>query len=229
VSVQQPSVPAGRSLRRLRWVVWGAALAVGVLAGVLIAVLRSPGRTAATPPAPPPIGADATWAAGARPAPDFRLTDQAGAPVSLARFRGRPVLLTFIDPLCRNLCPIEAKVLERVQAQFPAAQRPAIVAVSVNRWGNARGNLLLDARRWKLTSAWHWAVGPSERLRRAWADYGIGVRDDPKTVAGMTVHNITHTEATYLIDARGDERALFLYPFRAPDVTDTLRGLGATR
>jgi cytochrome oxidase Cu insertion factor (SCO1/SenC/PrrC family) len=224
VSAQQPSVPAGPSFRRLRWLVWGGALAIGVLAGVLIGVRHSPGSS--SPPAPTPAGADATWAAGAKPAPDFLLTDQAGRPVSLARFRGRPVLLTFIDPLCRNLCPTEAKVLERVDAQFPPAQRPAIVAVSVNQWGNARRDLLLDARKWKLTGAWHWAVGPAAKLRRAWGAYAIGVLDSPKTVAGITVHNITHTEATYLIDARGDQRALFLYPFRASDVTPTVRGLG---
>jgi cytochrome oxidase Cu insertion factor (SCO1/SenC/PrrC family) len=226
VSAQQPSVPAGRSTHRLRWLVWVGALAIGVLAGTLIAVLRSPANTKAPPVDPMSSAADATWAAGAKPAPDFRLTDQTGKPISLARFRGRPVLLTFIDPLCRNLCPTEARTLERVQAGFPAAQRPAIVAVSVNQWGNARRDLLLDARKWKLTSDWHWGVGPAAILRHAWADYAIGVRDFPKTVAGVTVHEITHTEATYLIDARGDQRALFLYPFRASVVADTVRRLG---
>ena len=210
----------------MRWLVWVGALAFGVLAGTLIAVLRSPTHTTATPVDPMSSAADATWVAGAKPAPDFRLTDQAGKPISLARFRGRPVLLTFIDPLCRNLCPTEARTLERVEAQFPAAQRPAIVAVSVNRWGDARRDLLLDARKWKLTSDWHWGVGPAPVLRRAWADYAIGVRDFPKTVAGITVHEITHTEATYLIDARGDQRALFLYPFRASVVAETVRRLG---
>jgi cytochrome oxidase Cu insertion factor (SCO1/SenC/PrrC family) len=227
VSVQQPSVPAGGSPRRLRLLVWGSALAIGVLAGVLIVALRSPSHTTSTPRADPmSAGADATWPAGAKPAPDFRLTDQSGKRVSLARFRGRPVLLTFIDPLCRNLCPTEARTLERAQAQFPAGQRPAIVAVSVNQWGNARRDLRLDARKWKLTSDWHWGVGPAATLRRAWADYAIGVQDNPNTVAGITVHDITHTEATYLIDARGDQRALFLYPFRASVVAETVRRLG---
>ena len=219
-------MPAGRSTRRVRWLVWVGALAIGALAGTLVAVLRSSPHTTAPPVDPMSSAADATWTAGAKPAPDFRLTDQTGKPISLARFRGHPVLLTFIDPLCRNLCPTEAKTLERVQAEFPAAQRPAIVAVSVNRWGDARRDLLLDARKWKLTSDWHWGVGPAPVLRRAWADYAIGVRDFPKTVAGITVHNITHTEATYLIDARGDQRALFLYPFSASVVAETVRRLG---
>ena len=222
-------MPAGSSLRRLRWLFWGIALVVGVAAGIVIGVLRAPAKPAAVLTPVPPDGAAATWAAATRPAPDFRLADQAGAPVSLGRFRGRPVILTFIDPLCRNLCPIEAKILERVEAGFPAARRPAIVAVSVNRWGDARANLLVDMRKWKLTQDWHWAVGTPAGLRAVWHAYRIAVSDSPKTVAGITVHQISHTEAAYIVDARGDERALYLYPFTATDVSRTLRQLAGAQ
>jgi hypothetical protein len=46
-----------------------------------------------------------------------------------------------------------------------------------------------------------------------------------KKVAGVTVHRIAHTEAAYVIDAKGYERALFLWPYRAQDVVQALRGL----
>jgi len=46
-----------------------------------------------------------------------------------------------------------------------------------------------------------------------------------KKIAGVTVHRIGHTEAAYVIDANGFERALFLWPYRAQDVVETLRGL----
>jgi hypothetical protein len=39
------------------------------------------------------------------------------------------------------------------------------------------------------------------------------------------VHRIGHTEAAYVIDAKGFERALFLWPYRAEDVVQALRGL----
>jgi len=39
------------------------------------------------------------------------------------------------------------------------------------------------------------------------------------------VHNIVHTEAAYVIDADGYERALFLWPFTAADVKATLTDL----
>jgi cytochrome oxidase Cu insertion factor (SCO1/SenC/PrrC family) len=231
VSVQQSSVPAGKPLRRLRWLLWGVSIAVGVTAGLLFELGHR--SSTATPAVPgtvtPASSAAATWAAGARPAPDFSLSDQRGKPVSLARFRGRPVLLTFIDPLCRNLCPTEAKILAAVEASFPAAKRPAIVAVSVNQWGNARHVLLQDESKWKLPAEWHWAVGRPAALARVWKDYSIGVSDAPKTVTGVTVHEISHTEASYLIDAKGDQRALWLYPFRAADVTRVVRSLASAK
>jgi cytochrome oxidase Cu insertion factor (SCO1/SenC/PrrC family) len=226
VSVQHPSVPAAQSSRRLRWILWGGALLVGIAVGTVIAVLRSsnPAPAAAFSSGPTPPGI--TWAAGKRLAPAFSLLDQNNGPISLKQFRGRPVILTFIDPVCRNLCPLEAQVLDRVVASFPKAERPAIVAVSVNQWANARRNLLLDKTKWSLPSDWHWAVGAPAALARVWKGYEIGVSAATKTIAGITVHRIAHTEASYVLDSRGYERALFVYPFRAQDVENTLRSLG---
>ena len=39
----------------------------------------------------------------------FRLTDQFGRSVSLASFRGRVVVLTFLDPVCTSDCPLIAQ------------------------------------------------------------------------------------------------------------------------
>ena len=227
MSVQQPSVPAGSPLRRLRWLLWGVSIAVGIAAGLLFELdHRAPTATPTVSAAAMSAStAAATWRAGERPAPDFSLTDQSGKPVSLARFRGRPVLLTFIDPLCRNLCPREAKILTSVETRLPASERPAIVAVSVDQWGNARHILLQDEAKWKLPADWHWAVGRPADLAKVWKDYAIGVSDAPKTVVGVTVHQISHTEASYLIDAKGDQRALWLYPFGAADVAHVVRSL----
>src|SRR5205807_2267695 len=83
------------------------------------------------------------------PAPPFKLVDERGVPFSLASLRGRPVIVTFIDPLCRDYCPIEAQRLNTVVGSFPQGSKPAIVAVSVNVYGNARANLLQDERKWK--------------------------------------------------------------------------------
>lgn len=210
---------AGRLLRP-RYLVLVAALVCGILAGVLIARARH--STPAIQAGPAPGEPQFAWAAGERPAPDFALSDQAGAPISLARFKGQPVIVTFIDPLCQSLCPLEAKILERAVTRLPAAQRPQIVSVNVNRWANARKYLLEDGAKWKLHENWHWAVGPAPALAKVWRDYQIGVQDVPQVVAGRTVHDIAHTEAAYVVDRDGNERALFLYPFTAKQVADAV-------
>jgi len=225
VSVQQPPAPLNPgSFSRLHRFVLVGALVVGVGIGAAIALLRSsstsPAVTSSAASGPP-----ITWPVGKKVAPGFTLRSESGSPISLKQFRGRPVILTFIDPLCRNLCPLEAKTLGRVASSFPAARRPAIVAVSVNLWADARKNLLLDKTKWGLPGDWQWAVGAPAALARVWKNYSIGVSVATHTIAGIKVRRITHTEAAYLIDPTGHERALYLYPFLPQDVERTLRSL----
>ncbi len=224
-------VSASPSSNRFPWLkvaLFAAALTVGAGVGIGVAVAnQSGGSTNVTATAPDDPGI--TWPAGARRAPDFTLRDQAGRTISMRSLRGRPVILAFIDPVCRNLCPLEAKVLNDVPAQFPASTRPAIVAVSVNPWGQAPSNLRLDAVRWRLVPAWRWALGRYAPLARVWQQYAIGVRVHTKTLAGVTVHTVDHTEAAYVIDPAGYERALFVFPYRSGDVVSAVRRVLAGR
>lgn len=169
-----------------------------------------------------------SWPAGKRPAPNFRLEDQHGKPVSIAAFHGRPLIVTFIDPLCRNFCPLEAAQLDDLVRRLPAGQRPGIVAVSVNVYGNARANLMQDVAKWRLGPEWRWAIGSPKQLSSVWRRYEIGVQVVTKRIAGTTIHEVGHTEAAYLIDGRGYERALFLWPFAAGDVRAALGRLAAS-
>jgi cytochrome oxidase Cu insertion factor (SCO1/SenC/PrrC family) len=210
-------------LIRLRWILSGVVLLLAVVAAVLFLARRSPAPSStAVPVSDAPA---ATWAAGALRAPDFRLTDQNGTAVSLAALHGRPVIITFIDPLCRDFCPIEAQHLNDVVNTFPQATKPAIVAVSVNVYGNARATLMQDARKWKLVPEWRWAIGHPAQLSRVWDAYHVQVLAMTKKLAGVTVHTIGHTEAAYVIDSKGYQRALFLWPYGADGVVRTLRTL----
>lgn len=204
---------------------WGAALLLTgavVLAAFLLVRSTSPAPARSVPVADEP---GATWPAGARPAPDFRLTDQDGGEVSMSGFRGRPVIVTFIDPLCRTYCPLEGRRLNGVIRRFPAATRPVIVAISVNVAGNGRANLRTVVRKWGLVPQWRWAVGSEEQLARVWKGYHVGVLVQTKKIAGVTVRDVVHTEAAYVVDANGYERALFLWPYTADAVDRTLRAL----
>jgi cytochrome oxidase Cu insertion factor (SCO1/SenC/PrrC family) len=209
-------------LSRLRWVLLGCVFLLAVVAAILY---RTVGQQSVPAAMPLSDGPAATWAARAHRAPEFRLTDQNGTFVSLKALRGRPVLVTFIDPLCRNYCPIEAQRLNDVVRTFPQVSKPVIVAVSVNVYGNAHSILMEDARKWSLVPEWRWAIGRPAALSRVWNAYHVEVLTQTKTVAGITVHTIAHTEGAYLIDAEGYQRALFLWPYRAVSVVQALRTL----
>jgi cytochrome oxidase Cu insertion factor (SCO1/SenC/PrrC family) len=207
---------------RFRWAIWSIALLVGVGAGVGVLLVHSSSPKASTAMISGPASA---WKAGARKAPAFELTDQNGKPVSPAAFRGRPLVVTFLDPLCRNYCPIEAARLQSVVQSLPPASRPAVVAVSVNVFGNAHRYLVQDVHKWGMGSEFHWGIGTPATLGAVWHRYGIAVLDQKKTIAGVVVHNIVHTEAAYVVDANGYERALYIWPFTAADVKAALTSL----
>src|SRR5438132_458386 len=210
----------------LRWIL--AALALGVALGAAVALLHSrqnvPLEVSTLPDKPA-----AAWPARTQRAPDFRLVDARGAPISLREFHGRTVIVTFIDPACTSLCPLEAGDLDRAVASFPAARRPVIVAVSVNPWADSRANFRHDARKWHLVPQWRWAVGTYARLAAVWKSYKIGVLAKTEVIGHTTVHNISHTEASFIVDRSGYERALFVYPFRGDDVAAELAQLRASR
>jgi cytochrome oxidase Cu insertion factor (SCO1/SenC/PrrC family) len=132
--------------------------------------------------------------------------------------------VTFIDPLCRNFCPREASVLSEAAAAL-GTDAPAIVSVSVNPWGDTAQNFHEDAVHWRLAPGWRWGVGSHGELAKVWRSYDVAVEVATKKIAGITVRNITHTGAAYLIDADGYERALFLYPFTTSQVVDATRNM----
>src|SRR5262249_4829938 len=151
------------------------------------------------------------------------LTDENGKEISLAALHGRPVLLTFIDPFCRDFCPREASVLTEAGSRIEPA--PAIVSVSVDPWADTAKNFRLDRIHWRLDSSWHWATGSWNELSKVWKPYGVAVQVTQKKITGVPVRYITHTGAAYLIDPQGFERALFLYPFTTDQVVDAAKDL----
>jgi cytochrome oxidase Cu insertion factor (SCO1/SenC/PrrC family) len=208
-----------------RWAVAAAVPLVAIAAVSVAFVLRSsPGSPMSTAAAVDTTAA-ATWPAGARRAPDVRLTDEHGRSFSLSALRGRPVLVTFIDPLCRDFCPTEVQHLGDVVRNAPAGAKPTILAVSVNTAGNKPSILAVDRRKWKTPPQFRWAVGSEAQLARVWRTYHVAVIVSNKTVAGVKVRQITHTEASYLVDPDGFERALFLWPYTADAVSKELRAL----
>jgi cytochrome oxidase Cu insertion factor (SCO1/SenC/PrrC family) len=158
-----------------------------------------------------------TWKPGEQPAPPIALRAADGSRFTLGSLRGRNVIVTFVDPHCTTFCPRESLVIDDAVRSLPARERPAIVAVSVDPRVRSRAVLAREARRFRWLPQWRWATGTEQELRRVWRRYHIEV------VPAKS--DINHTEAAYVIDAAGDERALLLWPFRARDVSAALAAL----
>ena len=120
-------------------------------------------------------------------------------------------------------------MLNDAVAKLPASSRPAIVAVSVNPWNQTAADLRLDREKWKLIPEWRWALGTYPQLSPVWKSYAIAVQVQTKTLAGVTVHQVAHTEAAYVVDPSGYERNLFIYPYRSEDVVSAVRLASAGR
>jgi cytochrome oxidase Cu insertion factor (SCO1/SenC/PrrC family) len=222
-----PAIGERRSFPiRRRWAVPGLAVLCCAATGVPILILGVLRQAPTTPKAHlSALATPYTWREGEKRAPGFRLTGQNGRPVSLAAYRGRTVIVTFIDPLCRNLCPLAAHVLNQVDRDLPAARRPVILAVSVDVYADSRADLLEDYRRWHLVPQWRWAVGSPRQLKAVWRRYHVGVSVKTKRIAGTTVHFVTHDEVAFIVDPAGYVRALYGWPYYPQNVEAALRGL----
>lgn len=194
------------SVRRAAIVV-GLASVIGIAAGGGLYVLDSHRSPSARAGALPAFHGQAEWEPNARAAPGFTLRDQSGARLSLASLRGRPVLLTFLDSQCKQECPIQGRQLGSILRRLPAAQRPALVVVTVDPSGDTPASIRHAMAKWGLAGpwTWHWLNGNRTRLAAVWHSYGIRV--DPSS------GDIVHSLVLYLIDRVGYERTAYLYPF----------------
>jgi protein SCO1 len=201
-------------------------LAVAVVAGVAagagahLLLTGGAGSTgAATTVRHGPLWGQATWAAGIRPAPAITtLRDQSGARFSLSSLRGRPVAVEFFDSHCKAECPLAGRALAASERSLPAARRPVLVVVSVNPKDTA-ASVRAAIRSWGLggLAPWHWLMGSHAQLAPVWAAYRVFVQP--------TRGDISHTEALYLLDRRGDERSGYLFPYLPASVAHDMRVL----
>jgi cytochrome oxidase Cu insertion factor (SCO1/SenC/PrrC family) len=138
-----------------------------------------------------------------RAAPGFTLTDQHGRTLSLASFRGRAVVLDFMDPHCTDICPIVSQEYIDAYGDLGAdARRTVFVAVNVNPYFRSTADVAAFSTEHQLTSipSWYFLTGPLPALRAVWRAYQIEVAA-PKPSA-----DVVHTSLVYFIDPSGRER-----------------------
>jgi protein SCO1 len=155
-------------------------------------------------------------------APDFQLRDQNGSLTSLADFRGKVVVLTFMDSTCTDTCPITAAQFRQAYRQFDRneAARVAFIGVNVNVEANKVSDIAEITKTWRLDEipAWYFLTGSLEELQAIWKDYGIAVAHTQDSNA------IMHTPGVFLIDPSGQKRWYISTPYTT-DLTVPLSDL----
>ena len=140
-----------------------------------------------------------------RAAPGFTLTDQRGRRVSLAGFRGKAVLLAFMDSRCTEVCPVIAQELIAAYHDLgPRARQVAFAAVNVNPAANsvAAVKRFTEVHGLSELPNWYFLTGPARDLAAVWRAYGIEVLLPPG--ASQTVHQ----DFIIFVNPMGRERFL---------------------
>lgn len=180
-------------MRRIRRAAW---IAVAALA-LLLAALRLPRGPAAQAGAPAaPLLAYGSAIPGL-PAPAFTLQGPTGAPVSLGGYRGRAVVLGFVDRRAAGAAET-ASLLHTVAEEIgPGARRVAVLAVNTDPTASAPG-LTAWAAAQGLTGSPPLLTGSAAQIRQVATAYNLG--------GELNGGALVHASATYLLGPGGRER-----------------------
>lgn len=158
----------------------------------------------------------------ARMAPAFTLDGSDGQPLTLARFRGKVVLLGFGFTSCREVCPVTLTTLAgafRQLGEQAAEVQLVYVTVDPERDTPARMHQYLSA----FNPDFLGGSGTPEQLAAVRTEYGIMAerQDGPDG-------EYSHSSFIYLIDRQGRLRALMPYGHPPADYVHDLKILLGT-
>jgi len=151
-------------------------------------------------------------------APDFSLAGSDGSDITLARYRGKVVLLTFGFTHCAAVCPTTLATLAQARSGLgKAGDKVQVVYVTVDpaRDDAAHMRDYLAA----FDPSFIGATGTPDALAVVRRQYGVtAVREE--TGADYA---IAHTSSIFLIDRAGKLRALMPFGHQAADFVHDVR------
>ena len=127
-------------------------------------------------------------------APDFRLRNQDGEPVSMRSLRGQPVVVTFLYTHCQDTCPIQAQTVRGALDQLGHDVPALAVAVDPPNDTPQSARKFLAAQR--ASGRIDFVLGSRAELRPLWKGFAIR----PQSVTEE------HQARLTLVDARGFQR-----------------------
>jgi cytochrome oxidase Cu insertion factor (SCO1/SenC/PrrC family) len=140
---------------------------------------------------------------GGKPAPGFKLLDQFGHQVTLGQFRGKAVLLAFVDSHCTTVCPLTTtSMLQAVSLLGAAGKQVQLVGIDANPDATRVADVRDYSQAHAMMHDWEFLTGTLAQLKQVWHEYHVYV----EAVQG----NIDHEPAIYLITPGGREQSVFL-------------------
>jgi|SRR5271165_17323 len=203
------------------------ALLVIVISGISFALFRGTSRPAL------PGGARQSSAAGSgyfgtlalpsRQAPPIELHNYLGRPVTLASYRGRAVLVTFLYAHCPDVCPLIASNL-RVALNLlgPQASRVQVIAISVDPRGDTPAAVASFLKAHEMTGRMQYLIGSARELAPTWAAWSVGSSrevGEPDLVA--------HSALVYGVSAGGRLTTIYPASFEPSEIVHDVPRLAA--
>jgi cytochrome oxidase Cu insertion factor (SCO1/SenC/PrrC family) len=140
---------------------------------------------------------------GQQPAPDIKLVNQFGQPMSLSQFRGKVVMLGFEDSECTTVCPLTTQsMLQAKQMLGAAGDQVQLLGVDANPTATSVADVLAYSRAHGMVNQWDFLTGSVAQLKAVWSAYHIAVQ--------IQKGQIDHTPALFVIDQQGREQKLYL-------------------
>jgi protein SCO1/2 len=130
-----------------------------------------------------------------RVAPPLRLVDQRGDTVTLDRFRGGPVLLTFAYGHCRSVCPLTVRRMLDAQRRVPGGVE--VLVVTLDPWRDTPERLEHIAGRWGFDGNARVLGGSVEAVTAVLEQWQVPNGRDPRT------GEIAHAPTVYAIGRDG--------------------------
>ena len=191
---------------RARWLLFaGGGVALALLVGMWMVYVANERRSlrARADEAASNRDIDPGSPAGDVPAPDFKLRDQQGRLTALGEFRGKVVVLTFVDSQCTTICPLMTESMVRaLDLLGPDAAQVQLLGINANPLATQISDVAAYTRVHQMQGRWRFLTGSLPQLKRVWSAYHVYV---------AAIHNdIDHQPVIVLIGPQGRERTIYL-------------------
>ena len=140
---------------------------------------------------------------GGHPAPDITLVNQFGQRMSLHQFRGKVVILSFVNSECTTVCPLTTVSMVQARQMLGAAgSKVQLLGVDANPDATSVADVMAYSRAHGMVNQWDFLTGTPAQLKAVWRAYHIAVQ--------IQAGQIDHTPALLVIDPQGRERTIYL-------------------